>query len=75
MDNVYTYIVNLPPKFKEVVLPCADGYTVYIASWLDRSGRIKAFKHALTHIKHNDFNSTRDIQTIERCAHVEPGNS
>lgn len=69
MDNIYTYIVNLPPKFKEVVLPCADGYTVYIASWLDRSGRIRAFKHALYHIERNDFYSTEGVQDIETRVH------
>lgn len=69
MDNVYTYFADLPPKFNEIVVPCADGYTIYIDERLDRSQRIKAYFHALYHIKHNDFDSDLDADSIEKRAH------
>ena len=69
MDNVYSYLVPLPPKINEMVMPCEDGYTVYIADRLDREGQIKAYDHAIKHIMNNDFASVADVQILEQQRH------
>ena len=69
MDNIYTYLMKLPPKIHEMVTPCEDGYTVYINNELDEKHRVIAYKHALTHIINNDFDSDESVQEIEKGAH------
>lgn len=68
MDEVFVYLTHLPHSVKEVVLPCYDGYTIYIADRLDEIGQRKAYCHALRHIYNGDFNKT-DVQEIEWRAH------
>lgn len=68
-ENIYTYIVPLPPGVNEAVMPCADGYTVYIADHLSHAGRLEAYKHALRHIKRGDWKRL-DVQQIEVHAHA-----
>lgn len=65
MVNIYTYYVDFPPGVREAVLPCADGYTVYIDEKLDRRHRIDAFVHALKHISRHDWEKD-DVEEIER---------
>lgn len=65
---IYTYIVTLPPGINECVVPCLDGYTVYLSDRLDRAGRLRAYKHALRHIHREDWNRT-NVQSIEEQAH------
>ena len=72
MDSIYVYQIKLPPQIKEMVTPCEDGYTVYIDRDLDRETQLKAYHHALEHIKNNDFASEEDIQAIEAKAHGKP---
>lgn len=67
-NNIYTYIVPLPPGFNEAVMPCIDGFTIYIADHLSPAGRLKAYKHALWHIEHDDWKRF-SVQQIERDAH------
>lgn len=69
MDDIYTYIVKLPPKINEMVTPCVDGYTVYISIDLDHEDQLKAYDHAVEHIKNNDFASEENVQAIEAKAH------
>ena len=68
MDDIFVYFVPFPPDVHEMVTPCADGYTIYIADWLDEAHRIKAYEHALTHIRNNDFEKD-NVQEIEMVAH------
>ena len=68
MDNTYVYIVRLPDQVNEIVLPCADGYTIYVNEMLDETGRLEAYRHAVDHIKNNDWNKS-DVQHIETIAH------
>lgn len=68
MDDIFVYFVPFPPTVHEMVTPCADGYTIYIADWLDEEHRIKAYEHALTHIRNNDFEKD-NVQEIEMVAH------
>lgn len=70
MDEIYVYCVPLPASIHEIVTPCADGYTVYIADWLDDQKRLEAYNHALRHITNHDFERT-DVQQIEGECHAE----
>lgn len=68
MDDVFVYFVPLPQGVSEGVLKCADGYTIYISDRLDKEHRIRAYKHALWHIKNDDW-SKSNVQEIEAEAH------
>lgn len=70
MDDVYVYVVQLPPSVHEIVTPCLNGYTVYINDNLSYKGRLEAYEHALKHIRNHDFEK-EDVQEIEHDAHFE----
>jgi hypothetical protein len=61
---VYIYRRPLPIGVNEVVFPCADGWTVWIADRLDRKQAQEAYKHAVAHIQRGDFNKS-DVGMIE----------
>lgn len=64
MDNVYAYLVPLPAGIHEMVMPCFDGFTVYINDSLPLEQREKAYRHAVKHIVEKDFEK-HDVQEIE----------
>ena len=64
MDNIYVYLVPLPSGVNEAVMPCMDGFTVYIDQNLDPLNRQKAYDHAIGHIREDDYKKT-DVQEIE----------
>ena len=68
MNDIFVYLVKLPEGIDEVVLPCFDGYTIYIDPSLSHSEQLKAYKHALHHINNHDFEKS-DVQKIEYEAH------
>ena len=68
MDQIYVYFVKLPFRVNEMVTPCLEGYTVYIDERLDEAHRLEAYRHALEHINHHDFERA-DVQQIEADAH------
>lgn len=52
-----------------MVVPNEDGsYTILINAKLSQDGQLKAYQHALNHIKNEDFEKS-DIQNIEFQAH------
>ncbi len=55
MDNIYVYLVKLPHGITEAVLPCIDGYTIYIEESLTEEEMIRAYDHAIAHIDNGDF--------------------
>lgn len=67
-DNIYVYLIDLPDRVNEIVLPCLDGYTVYLNARLSYAGRVQAYHHAIRHIERNDFEKY-DVQQIEEEAH------
>lgn len=69
MDDIFIYITALPPGMNEAVLPCSDGYTIYINDALDDQQRAQALSHAMKHIYNNDFRK-EDVQKIEMDAHA-----
>ncbi len=72
MVDVFTYLVRLPDQIDEMVVPCADGFTVYISVNLDEFGRLRAFNHAMRHILRDDFNGA-NVGEIEQQTHDDIG--
>jgi len=68
MDDIFIYLIDLPPKVDEAVTPCFEGYTVYINRNLSKDRQMMAYVHALKHISRNDFEKL-DVQVIESAAH------
>lgn len=68
MDDIFLYFVKLPEGIEEVVMPCIDGYTVYIDPTLSYHQQLEAYNHALRHIKNHDWEK-HDVQKIEHEAH------
>ena len=68
MPDIYIYICKLDGGIDEAVLPCIDGYTVYIDERLDDEHRRRVLAHALEHIRRGDC-AGGDVQLIEEVAH------
>lgn len=68
MDDIYVYLVDLPPSVPEMIAPCVGGYTVYLNARLAYRDRVKAYIHALEHVRRNDWEQS-DTQKIEMEAH------
>lgn len=70
-NNIYVYLTRLPGNgIREVVLPCLDGYTIYLDERLTHEQQVKAYHHALWHIRNRDFEKD-DVGRIENEAHRE----
>ena len=69
MDNIFVYIVDIPGNVGEMVVPCSDGYTVYIDVKLSHDEKVEAYHHALEHIRNDDFHADRAVGTIEQERH------
>lgn len=68
-ESIYHYVVDLPTGCKEAVVVCPDGYTVYTNSNLSREEAIKAYEHAMKHVRNNDFDLNDNADTAELRAH------
>ena len=67
--DVNVIILNFPVPGKEMVVPNEDGsYTILLNAKLSIEERMKAYEHAMRHIKDEDFSKT-DAQAIEYQAH------
>lgn len=67
-DSIYVYLEELPDGVNEAVLTCQGGYTIYIDPRQSEEGIKRSYRHAMMHIKHNDFFRS-DVQSIESEAH------
>lgn len=74
IDDLYIYYVEFPKDLSrehEIVMPCLDGYTIYINLNLDRKERFKAIEHAKEHIRSGDLDQHEgDVQKLEARAHA-----
>lgn len=70
MVDVFTYLVELPDQIDEMVVPCLDGYTVYINRDLPQNRRISALEHAARHILRGDHEHA-DVGEIEEENHAQ----
>lgn len=71
MEDVFVYLVDFPrdAKSNEAVMKGIDGYTILINARLSAEGQRAAYKHAMHHIKRNDFERF-NVQAIEADAHT-----
>ena len=69
MDDVYVYLEPLPDGINEMTMPCFGGYTIYLDPRQSFESMRDSYKHALSHIEHNDFEK-EDVQEIETKAHM-----
>ena len=70
MDDIFVYIVDMPPGAAEMIIPCLDGYTIYLNARLSHKERVNAYLHALRHVERQDWEHD-DVQQIEMEAHNE----
>ena len=68
MDDIYVYLVDLPPSVTEMVTPCDFGFTIYLNAKLSYVDRVRAYIHALEHVERNDWEKD-NVQRIELEAH------
>lgn len=67
--DVNVYLMNFPTKGKEMVVPNEDGsYTIFLNARLSYEEQLKAYQHAVDHIKNQDFQKS-NVQEIEATAH------
>ena len=66
--DINVYVVDLPPKIKEMVCPSGCGYTIYIDAHQNIETQRQSFLHAMSHIYGDDWNKD-DVQEIELSAH------
>lgn len=67
--DVNVQLMNFPAKGKEMVIPNEDGsYTIFLNARLSYEEQLRAYQHALDHIKNQDFQKS-DVQEIESAAH------
>ena len=70
MDNYYIYLVPMAGDMDEAVLPCMDGYTIYLNQDLMGEDLIRAYEHAVFHIENGDiYDDTRTAAEKEMRAH------
>ena len=72
-QDIFVYYAPFPWSVKEVVLPCIDGYCIYLNKNIPREEQEKAYQHALRHIElgHFDMNCDKDVQQMEIEAHYD----
>ena len=67
--DVNVFLFNFPSPGNEMVVQNEDdSYTILINAKLSQDGQLKAYQHALNHIKNEDFEKS-DVQSIELHAH------
>lgn len=70
MDDVFVYIIQMDPLVKEQVVKNPDGtFSIFINDYLSQERRIKAYDHAVSHIRNGDFDKNSDVDVIEREVH------
>lgn len=69
MDDIYLYFVDIPGNAHEMVVPCYEGYTVYIDVKLSFAEKIEAYRHAMDHINNDDWHSGMTADQIEARCH------
>ncbi len=69
-DDINVVLVDLPCTIKEFVVANKDlTFTVVLNAKCSAETRLKAYKHALSHIKNNDFEKSCPADLIEIYAH------
>ena len=69
MDEIYLYYIDIPGTTNEMVIPCYNGYTIYIDIKLSHSEKVDAYYHAMRHIYGDDWHSVKTADQIEARCH------
>ena len=70
--NLTIIYMSLPKNVQEEITVNEDGsYTAAISDKLCPAKQMKAYLHALNHIKHDDFEDGKDVRQIEKRCHDE----
>lgn len=74
-DDIFLYRVKFPnpSKQREAVLSCFGGYTVYIDESLDDEHAMRAYDHAVAHIRRGDCDLHGNVQEVESDVHKMNG--
>ena len=69
MEDINVQILDMDTLIPEQLVKNPDNsYTIFINARLSREAQLKAYQHALNHIKNEDFEKY-DVQDIEFQAH------
>lgn len=70
MNDIFVQIISMDPLVKEQVVENPDGtFTIFINDYLSPERRLKAYNHAISHIKNGDFEKRTNVDIIEYEAH------
>lgn len=72
MSEINVFIIDFPygTTARETVTLNEDGsYSIFINARMSHEMQLKAYEHALDHIKNNDFYADRSVQEIEAERH------
>ena len=70
LENIYIYPHDLElGVYEQVIQNPDDSYTILVNSRYNHETQVKAYLHALEHIRCHDFEKT-DVQQIEEAAHA-----
>ena len=71
LNDVNVVFIDFPYGLNETVTQNEDGsFTAFISTRLSAEKRLKAYQHALWHVKHDDFGRDEDVDRIEYEAHM-----
>ncbi len=66
MDEIIVRIIDLPYWVRgQTVLDQSGNYNIYINARLSAEEQQKAYRHELSHIKDQDFNPMKPIESVE----------
>lgn len=73
-NDIFCYLTHLPQGVHEMVAPCPDGnFTVYIEISLTKEQQIKAYEHAVRHIRNDDCYRECSVNQVEFDNHLKGG--
>ncbi len=67
--QIRTHVIAMPARIKSFVVRKDDWYTICINECLCQEARLKAYKHELWHIEHEDFDTDKPTGLLEIKAH------
>lgn len=69
MEDINVQVLDMDTMIPEQLIKNSDdSYTIFINARLSQEAQLKAYQHALNHIKNDDFEKY-DVQDIESQAH------
>ena len=64
--NIYTRVIpGLPYSIKGFVIPCEDGYCIYINNDIPKEVQVETYWHEMEHIRSDHLQDDIDVGEIE----------